>query len=877
MAFNKAKALATAQRFIDKGQLKRALGPYQKLCAADPADTRSRLRMGDLYHKTGELAGALKAYNDVARSFAEQGMLLKSVAVYKQMLRMDWGLHSVHVALARVYHQLGLVNDAVSQYQDAIRVLSQRGKVRQRLYVIRELLELDADNVRARVRLAEDFATEGLKQDAVRELRLAAESLDRDGRTEEFMRVAERLLYHQPDDAIVSRRLAELYLDEDSPQQALPRLQACFRAHPADVEVLDMLARAFDKLGQTHKSLTVLKELARIHDRNGLIDERDDALSRVLAIDPSDQSARAALAGRQEEDVAPDEIGFGEITFDALEDEDVREDPPAERENSPMPAPSPTPSPAAFDDLEALADLVASEPVSQPNIDLSGFDTRGLSPSPIRSNVDLGDGGDEISSLTSALELVEDEERAASELAPPPVPVFVQAHEREPVPEAAVDPEVPLLIDVEDLDGLTDLEFDDEPIGESLDHEMYAEAVEADEPEGRPALPSVQEEGSQGLEADDPDEPEVLPLDDADPADALDPETMEQIVSLQTATIEAVMELDELEGEPSIGPQGEAFESDELTDQDSPVQPEDAAEAAPDGPGKHVDDETELEPSVAFDPGEEEVELEEIELEEIELEEVELEEIELEEIELEEIELEEVEFEEAEPDSVELDLVALEEVELEEFTLDAIELEDIDAGEIEPAEIEREVDALDDASSEMPGELNRRAAPDPDPREQESPDSGPDADWIEVIVDGEGQELVAVDDVDGLAVPAIELEEAEPGDVERALTAEIIESVGDEDAVELDLELDVEFEDELESDDDVARSGLEEFDAALLVDAADPPVQDPVPSALAGELREFDFYLQNGLPDAARSVLEDLPPDYATHPEVVSRRTRLES
>ncbi len=77
--------------------------------------------------------------------------------------------------MARVYQQLGLVNDAVSQYQQAIRVLSQRAKVRQKLYVIRELLELDPDNVRARVRLAEDFATEGLKPGAVRELRLAAE------------------------------------------------------------------------------------------------------------------------------------------------------------------------------------------------------------------------------------------------------------------------------------------------------------------------------------------------------------------------------------------------------------------------------------------------------------------------------------------------------------------------------------------------------------------------------------------------------------------------------------------------------------------------------------------------------------------------------
>ncbi len=361
MALNKARALQSAGRLIDKGKLKKAIALYGRIVAADPEDVRIRLKMGDLQSKDGDLVSALRTFNDVARRYEDEGQYLKAVAVYKQMLRLDNGLHSAHVALARVYNQLGLINDAISQYQSAISVLAVRKRHLQKLYVIRELLELDPDNVRARVRLAEDFLAEGKKEDGVRELRLAAETLDREQCTEEFIRVAERLLHHQPDDAVISRRLAALLLDRTSPQEALPRLQACFRAHPKDAEVLDMLSRAFTQLGQSHKALTVLKELVRVHDRNGLVNERDDALWRILELDPSDRSARVALGQLDEE---PD--GSKELSF--------------ETEENSAPIAVSTPSRASFDDLEALAEIVAPEPVSRPDIPASLDSAPGMAP-----------------------------------------------------------------------------------------------------------------------------------------------------------------------------------------------------------------------------------------------------------------------------------------------------------------------------------------------------------------------------------------------------------------------------------------------------------------------------------------------------------------
>lgn len=367
MAFKREKALSAASRAIEKKQYKKALSYYKNICKDDPADVKSRLFLGDLYSRTGDRTNCLKSYADVAHAYVNDGQLLKAVAVYSHMLQVDGGLHVIHVALARVYDQMGLVKDAVSQYREALAVLAHRDQQLSRLHVIKELLDLDPENIRARVRLAEDFLAEGAVEDGIRELRAAAYLLDDAERVDDFLAVADRLLYHSPEDANIARRVAALHMEREAPQHALFRLQACYRANPCDTEVLSMLGTCFSQLGQGHKALTVLRELARIHDRNGLITERNEALVRVLEIDPADLSARRVLQGRVADAPVEEELGFDELAFDAAEEAEESRgfgDESSFSGSDSFIAPEASVSQVEFDDLDALAALVAGEPLS---------------------------------------------------------------------------------------------------------------------------------------------------------------------------------------------------------------------------------------------------------------------------------------------------------------------------------------------------------------------------------------------------------------------------------------------------------------------------------------------------------------------------------
>jgi tetratricopeptide (TPR) repeat protein len=129
----------------------------------------------------------------------------------------------------------------------------------------------------------------------VAEFAEAARLVKAQGRTEEFLRVAERLLHYEPDNHAMAMEVAAKYLDHNNARAALSRLKSVFEANQRDPAVLDLLARTFEQLGQPHKTLPVLKELARVYAESGRISERNQAAQRALSMDPNDAEMQELL------------------------------------------------------------------------------------------------------------------------------------------------------------------------------------------------------------------------------------------------------------------------------------------------------------------------------------------------------------------------------------------------------------------------------------------------------------------------------------------------------------------------------------------------------------------------------------------------------
>src|SRR6478735_2944275 len=282
-----------ARKFVDKGQIDKAVKEYLRIVQEDPKDVRVWLKIGDLYAKKGAKQDATDTYMKVARFYHDQGFFLKAVAVYKQILKLDPRQVDVTLKLAELYRQLGLMSDAMQHYEAVAAHFHREGNTKEALDTVKKLVDLDPENIATRIKLAELYSKEGLVDDAGTEFQVACEQLRRQNRQDDFVKVAERLLWHKPDNHGLNRELAGLYLRRNDPRRALQKLQACFKADPRDVETLGLLALAFQALEQKAKTVSVLKELARIHTENKHKELAGEVFRRILELLSGDPDAIA--------------------------------------------------------------------------------------------------------------------------------------------------------------------------------------------------------------------------------------------------------------------------------------------------------------------------------------------------------------------------------------------------------------------------------------------------------------------------------------------------------------------------------------------------------------------------------------------------------
>ncbi|HZL18108.1 MAG TPA: tetratricopeptide repeat protein [Polyangia bacterium] len=296
MLTKKDKYLAAAQKFLERGHDHRALEEFGRVVQEDPSDTRTWLKMAEIHVRHGALTEAREIYLRTAEIYIGQGFLPKAVTVYRSVLKLTPGLPKVRMQLSEVYRGLGMVADALNELEQAVLELQQGGRPADALPALRRIVELHPDNVVSRIRLAEAASQSGQTTEAIRELAQAADQLKLEGRGDEFVRVAERLLFLSPGNVAVARELAAAYIARKNPRLALSRLQGALKAAPRDPETVALLAEAMVQL-DPRKAISVWRELAEIHAAAGREEARDATVRAALALDPAD-GATLQLAAR---------------------------------------------------------------------------------------------------------------------------------------------------------------------------------------------------------------------------------------------------------------------------------------------------------------------------------------------------------------------------------------------------------------------------------------------------------------------------------------------------------------------------------------------------------------------------------------------------
>ena len=88
MAFEKAKVLKAAEKFLSQGKIPAAIKEYRQIVDNDPDDLTALNMLGDLLARAGEKEEAATCFLRIAEHYREQEFRLKAIAMYRKIEKL---------------------------------------------------------------------------------------------------------------------------------------------------------------------------------------------------------------------------------------------------------------------------------------------------------------------------------------------------------------------------------------------------------------------------------------------------------------------------------------------------------------------------------------------------------------------------------------------------------------------------------------------------------------------------------------------------------------------------------------------------------------------------------------------------------------------
>lgn len=169
MAIDKSKIVENAQRYTARGQIEKAIEEWQKLLSLTPNDGNVYNTIGDLHLKKNSAKEAVEEYLKAADAFNKAGFVLKTIAVYKKIIKLIPERIDIYLKLADLNAERGLTSNAIEDYLRVARHYAKSGLIKETLDIYKKIADLDPTNVNIKLKLAEMYLKEGLKNEAAKE------------------------------------------------------------------------------------------------------------------------------------------------------------------------------------------------------------------------------------------------------------------------------------------------------------------------------------------------------------------------------------------------------------------------------------------------------------------------------------------------------------------------------------------------------------------------------------------------------------------------------------------------------------------------------------------------------------------------------------
>lgn len=310
MTFNKAKALRQAEKHVQQGKVNAAIDDYTKIAEFDSSDLTVVNTLGDLLVRAGRVEEAIINFTKIAESYRENGFTLKAIAMFKKISKLNPQNVEISLKLAALYSQQGLLVEARQQYLQVADSYARSGKTQKALEVYQKIADLDPENTSVRIKLAETYLRENMREQAHDAYVAAGTELIRKGKVEIGLDACLQALAINPESKSALSAVSEAYISRGEPMRAIELLKTAFDKNPGDVELIEVLGKTYlaaDMMGEAESAFTTLVQLDKSRYQNVL-----DVGRKYAQHDQLDRAAEQldrcvdVLISRREEDRAID-------------------------------------------------------------------------------------------------------------------------------------------------------------------------------------------------------------------------------------------------------------------------------------------------------------------------------------------------------------------------------------------------------------------------------------------------------------------------------------------------------------------------------------------------------------------------------------------
>src|SRR5271154_5081648 len=271
MAFNKSKALENALKFLNQGKVAQAIGEYQLILRADPKDQATLMTVGDLFARQGDMTQAIEYFERLAQVYLNDGFNSKAIAIYKKIAKLAPNELAPLERLADLYVQQGVLSEARPLFLQIAEAHLKTNHSQKAVEVLHRLLEVEPENQRVQMRLAELYGMMGQKKEAALTYQAYAHLLFDRGETEEAEKLVERALEVDPGNAAAILLKAKTLNSAEKTDQAI----AILSTHPeaeTEGDVTKLLVEYELRAGHAGKAADrARRQLARGHAHYGLL------------------------------------------------------------------------------------------------------------------------------------------------------------------------------------------------------------------------------------------------------------------------------------------------------------------------------------------------------------------------------------------------------------------------------------------------------------------------------------------------------------------------------------------------------------------------------------------------------------------------------